>query len=90
MNSHAHHSHQELYGQSFYQQTSQEPQISGVLSYNSNVVTGLPAEDTSERFLRFVPNKKPLSTGQVSVDINDGVLDKDIRGLDKARGGTFD
>lgn len=90
MDHHAHHSHQEPYGGRSYQQTSQEPQNSGVLSYNSSVVTGLPSDTSSERFVRFIPNKTPLSAGQVSVDINDAVLDNDVRGLDKTRGGMFD
>lgn len=90
MDPHNNHSHQEPYGQGLYQQKSQEPQLSGVYSYNSNVVTGQPSEDTSERFLRYIPNKQPLSAGQVSIDVNDTAHDKDARGLDKARGGRFD
>ena len=84
------HSHQEAYGQSFYQKPSVVPQVSSVYSYNSNVVTGSPNQESTERFLRYVPNKTPLSSGQVNIDVSDGgIHDKDVRGLDKARGGMF-
>lgn len=82
-----HHSHEEAYGQSFHQKSSLDPQVPGVYSYNSNVATGLPSQEPSERFLRYIPNKTPLSAGQVAIDINDGGHEKDVRGLDKVRGG---
>lgn len=64
------HSHQQPHGTGNYPNPSIEGSGTGIYSYNSSSVTGLPSTENTGSFFRYVPNKK-TSSGQVNVDIND-------------------